>query len=115
MEIKLNKEAADWLGWAMLEGNIISHEQGFEFKDRTLKIDVIPKEMYSELRYRLVDKRFRRSKANKDVALDLFLALQDYDILKCDKCGGPGAKTTNRSLQKNAWICPSCMPQPAAV
>lgn len=112
MEIKLTKAEADWLGWAMIYGDIVSHEEGFELKNRVLTIDSISSEMMSKLRFQLYEKRFRRDRADKDVATKLYDRLYDLNLFQCVSCRGPGAR---RVSGKKGFHCVSCEPAAAQV
>lgn len=113
MEIKLSKAETDWLGWAMLEGDIISHEEGFELKNQTLTINVMSRKMQDKLHFQLYEKRFRRSRADTNVATQLYDRLYDLDLQQCDGCLGPGAR---RILSgKKGLYCESCAPTEAEV
>lgn len=113
MEIKLTRDEADWLGWAMIYGDIVSHEEGFEFNNQVLTIDSISRSMMEKLHFQLYEKRFRRSRADKDVATRLYDRLYDLDLQRCDGCLGPGAR---RILSgKKGLYCESCAPTEAKV
>ncbi len=112
MEIKLSKAEADWLGWAMIYGDIVSHDEGFELKNQVLIIDSISCEMMDKLRFQLYEKRFRRSRADKGVATRLYDRLYDLNLFQCVSCRGPGAR---RVSGEKGLVCESCSPAEAEV
>lgn len=112
MRIKLSKAEADWFGWAMVYGDIVSHDEGFELKNQVLTIDSISRGMMDRLHFQLYEKRFRRSRADKGVATRLYDRLYDLNLRQCDSCRGPGAR---RVSGKKGLHCESCEPAEAEV
>ena len=112
MKIKLSEAEANWFGWAMVYGDIVSHDEGFELKNQVLTINSISREMMGKLHFQLYEKRFRRSKADKDVATKLYDKLYDLNLQQCDQCFGPSAR---RVSGKKGLYCESCAPTEAEV
>lgn len=112
MDIKLSKAEAGWFGWAMIYGDIVSHDEGFEFKNQVLTIDSISSEMMRKLRFQLYEKRFRRDRADKGVATKLYDRLYDLNLFQCVSCRGPGAR---RVSGEKGLRCESCSPAEAEV